>query len=82
MVYYENEILHELIIGQQYTQKQLGIFIAENSGVTIISKSCGRFLEYSQSNHMVIDIIEGYEHKGELGTYKIPSQNSKVYIVD
>jgi hypothetical protein len=83
MAYYESEILHELIVGEKYSQTQLIIFIMENPHVTVISKSCSRFTEHSQRVHMVLDIIEGYEHKGDRQrTYHVPNTKTKVYILD
>lgn len=83
MTYYEDEILHKLNIGEQYTQKQLRIFVVENSSAIVISKSCSQFTEYSKITHKVLDIIEGYEHKGDnVRTYHIPNKQSKIYIVE
>ena len=83
MTYYEDEILHELTIGQQYSEKQLRIFLVENTDATVISKSCSQFNEYSKLTHKVLNIIKGYEHKGDNGgTYHIPSKQFKIYIVE
>ena len=83
MAYYEDEILHELNIGEKYTAKQLIIFVVENNNTTVISKTCNHFIEYSTKMHTVLEIIEGFEHKGEdHRTYHTPSSKTKIYIVD
>ena len=83
MAYFESEILHELVVGEKYSQTQLIIFIVENPNVTVISKSCSCFNENSQGVHRVLEIIDGYEHKGDRQrTYHIPSTKTKVYILD
>lgn len=83
MAYYEDEILYELNLGEKYTAKQLTIFVVENNNTTIISKTCNHFIEYSTNMHTVLEIIEGFEHKGEdHRTYHIPSGKTKIYIVD
>lgn len=83
MTYYEDEILRELNIGKKYTQKQLSIFVVENINTVIISKTCNELNDYSQKMHEVIEIIKGYEHKGDRQrTYHIPSSKTTIYIVD
>ena len=83
MAYYENEILRELNLGEMYTPKQLMIFVVENSNTTVISKSCNHFVEFSTQKHTVLEIIEGFEHRGEdHRTYHIPGKKTKIYIVD
>ena len=83
MAYYEDEILHDLNIGESYTQRQLVIFVVENENIAVVSRSCSQFADYSDSKHRVIDIIEGYEHKGDRQrTYYIPSATTKIYIVE
>jgi hypothetical protein len=83
VAYYEDEILHELNLGEKYTAKQLKIFVVENKNTTVISKTCNHFVEYSTRMHTVLEIIEGFEHKGEhQSTYHVPSSKTKIYIVD
>ena len=83
MAYYEDEILRELILGEKYTPKQLIIFLVENDNATVISKSCNHFVEFSNQKHTVLEIIEGFEHRGEdHRTYHIPGKKTKIYIVD
>jgi len=83
MAYFESEILPELVVGDKYSQTQLIIFIVENPNVTVVSKSCSRFNEHSQDVHRVLEIIDGYEHKGDRQrTYHIPSSKTKIYILD
>lgn len=83
MSYCCSEIINELEIGKEYTQRQLIILLVENDNATVISKSCNRFADYSDSRHKVIDIIAGYEHSGDrTRTYHIPNKKSKIYIVD
>lgn len=82
MSYYEDEILHELSIGKTYTEKQLRIFIIENTNVAVISKSYRCLMDSTQNTHIVIDIIDGYEHKGDKRTYYIPSTKTKKNIID
>ncbi len=83
MSYFESEILHELVVGEKYSQTQLIIFIVENPNVTVISKSSSRFYEHSQDVHRVLEVIDGYEHKGDRQrTYHIPNTKTKVYILD
>jgi len=83
MRYFGEEILHELNVGEKYSQKQLAIFVVENDNATVISKSSSQFGAHSQTTHRVLDIIEGFEHKGDRQkTYHIPSSKTKIYIVD
>lgn len=83
MSYYEDEILRELTINEKYTEKQLAIFVVENIDVIVISKSSRQFIDYSKKEHQVIDIIEGYIHKGEnRDTYHIPNGTKRIYVVD
>lgn len=83
MNYSCSEIINELEIGKEYTQKQLMILLVENDNITVISKSCNRFVDYSDSRYKVLTIIDGYEHSGDrTRTYHIPSKKSRIYIVD
>lgn len=83
MAYFESQILHELDVGEEYSQTQLAIFVVENYNVTVVSKSCNRFVDHSPKIHKVLEIIEGFEHKGDRQrTYHIPSNKTKIYIVD
>jgi hypothetical protein len=83
MTYFEDEILHELHVGELYTQRQIAIFLAENKDNIVISKSCKYFQKWSTNKHKVLQIIEGYEHRcNNDRTYHIPDILSKFIILD
>lgn len=82
MIYHESEVPKELIVGSKYTGRELGIFMNEHQNIKIISKSCGQFSELVTTPLRVLEIIEGYVHYNSKGTYIIPSQITKIYIVE
>lgn len=80
MTYFEDEILHELHIGESYTARQLRIFIENNNAVIITRQNC-QLSENSDYAFMVKDIIEGYEHRLHDYTYHIHNSTTKFYVV-
>ena len=82
MAYCENEILRELNCEEEYTDRQLLIFAIENPDALVISKSCNGFIDLSTKRRKVLEIIKGYVHRGEHGTYYVPNDISRIYIVE
>lgn len=82
--YYEEEILKELDCGNQYTSRQLAIFVVENSDSIVISKDNTDFDCYPEMKHKVIQKLNGYVHSGSSRErkYYIPNKSQRIYYVE
>lgn len=82
MAYYVNEVPKELIVGTNYTEQELLMFMNEHQNIKVFSKSCGQFSEGVPTPLRVLQIIEGYVHYNRNSTYFVPDQKAKIYIVE
>ena len=84
MAYYEDEILRELNVGEEYTSRQIAILIQENKNATILSKSIGQFSTSSDRKIKLLDKIEAYKHYYDQRSfsYMVPSSKSTTYIFE
>ncbi len=81
--YYEDEVPKVLEIGKEYTEREIYLFVVNNKYCSVISKSRIRLDNNGISKLTIIEILEGYEHKGDgYMTYNIPSRKSKIYIIN
>ncbi|SOC12877.1 hypothetical protein SAMN05880501_10767 [Ureibacillus xyleni] len=85
MMYYQDEVITELTVGEEYTVRQLRILLNETNNVLVISNSVQQF---SESNGLkkvrVLNKIEAYAHRFDRhnDAYILPSSKSITYIVE
>lgn len=85
MSYFESEIIKELIVGEEYTVRQLRILMQEAKDVLIISKSVPQLMNFNESKTVrVLDKIEAYTHRYDRQSYAhiIPNSKNVTYIVE
>ncbi|WP_330948945.1 hypothetical protein [Virgibacillus sp. MG-45] len=83
MSYYEKEILKDLVEGEEYTSRQIDIFLRENKDVIILSDT-GRIVDSEKMKYKVVKKIEKYVHRTEgfTRTYLIPNMPSKIFELE
>lgn len=84
MRYYENEVLKELVVGEEYTERQISIFVRGNKNALVISQSVSSFSEIIESKKLrVMNKFESYVHQSnkQYG-YIQPNAKNFVYIVE
>ncbi|MCJ7840499.1 hypothetical protein MUB24_06105 [Lederbergia sp. NSJ-179] len=83
MTYYEDEILNELEVGEDYTSRQVLIFLYENKNATILSDS-GRITNSNEIKYRVVGRKDKYIHtsRDHDRVYTIPNETSKIYEIE
>ena len=84
MTYFEHEVPKELVTGEEYTYKEIHLFIINNPGCTVLCSHCENFADES-GRRVTVQAIGKYSilqiaHPNDL--YNVSNKPRKVYFVE
>lgn len=84
MQYYEDEVLKELEVDQEYTERQIKIFVSNNKNDLVISNRASRFSDNKDSSKLRVfkkDVAYVHQFNKELDGYVPPNSQKIIYYI-
>ncbi len=79
---FSKDMPSELDLDTIYTGDQIIAFVCQNPDTLVITADCVNFLYPDKKEYKVVEKRIAYVHRGEGQSYQMPSNKTKIYIMD